>query len=53
MRGTNRTVENITAVIGRNPSPACSGLKPRTPCRYWLRKKNIENIPPTTSMRAA
>ena len=47
-RGTNRTIENITAVIGRNAIPACSGLKPRTPCRYWLRKKNIENIPPTS-----
>ena len=25
---------------------------PRTPCRYWVRKKNMENIPPTASMRA-
>ncbi len=47
-----RPIVNITAVIGRNARPASSGLKPRTPCRNCVRKKNVENIPPTTSSRA-
>ena len=51
-RGTTRPIVNITAVIGRKASPAWSGLKPFTPCRNWVRKKNVENMPPTTSNRA-
>ena len=35
----------------RQPGLAAA-TTPRTPCRYWVRKKNIENIPPTASMRA-
>jgi hypothetical protein len=51
-RGTTWTIENITSVIGRNAIPAFSGEYPATPCRYCVRKKNIENIAPTTRIRA-
>ena len=32
--------------------PAVSGLKPSTSCRNWVRKKNIPNMPATSSSRA-
>ncbi len=48
-RGTMRTIANSAMVIGRNAIPAWSGLYPRTPCRNWVRKKNM----PTCRRRAA
>ena len=32
--------------------PDSRALKPLTPCRYCVTKKNIENMPPTTRIRA-
>ncbi len=52
IRGTTCTIPNIATVIGRNASPAASGLKPSAPCRYWVRKKNIPNMPLTSRTRA-
>ena len=51
--GTTRPIANITAVMGRKARPACSALNPLTPCRNCVRKKNVENMPPTTRTRAA
>ena len=51
-RGAPRDTPNSMAVIGRNAIPARSGLNPRTSCRNWVRKKNIPNIPATSSSRA-
>ena len=31
------------AVIGKKPMPVRSALQPSTFCKYWVRKKNIEN----------
>jgi hypothetical protein len=48
-RGTIRDEVNNRPVSGRKARPACSGLKPSTPCMYWVRKKNIPNIVPTSN----
>ena len=37
-RGTAIATAKLTTVIGKNPSPACNGLKPSTPCRYCVVK---------------
>jgi hypothetical protein len=42
----------MTAVTGRKASPASRALKSRTPWRNWVRKKNMANMPLTTSTRA-
>ena len=51
-RGDRRDTANSAAVIGRNENPACSGLKPRMSWTNWVRKKNIPNMPATSSSRA-
>jgi len=42
-----------SSVMGRNAAPAWSGLRPRAPWKYCVRKKNIAYMPLTTRMRAA
>ena len=51
--GTARDTPNSVSVIGRNATPARSGLKPSTSCRNWVTKKNMPNMPATTNTRAA
>ena len=43
---------NTATVIGRNANPVSRSLYPSTPRRNWVRKKNIPNIPATSSSRA-
>ena len=50
-RGDSRDTANSAAVIGRNEIPACSGLKCRMSWTNWVRKKNIPNMPATSSSR--
>ena len=38
-RDVTAAAANAAAVTGRNAKPACSGLSPLTPCRYWVMKK--------------
>ena len=51
--GASRDAANSATVIGRNATPARSGLNPIIFCRNWVRKKNIPNMPATSSSRAA
>ena len=50
--GASRDTANSATVIGRNATPARSGLKPMIVCRNWVRKKNIPNMPAMSSSRA-
>ena len=50
--GASRDTANSATVIGRNATPARSGLKPMIFCRNWVRKKNIPNMPAMSSSRA-
>jgi len=50
--GTKRETANSAIVIGKKAMPAWIGLNPRTSCRNWVRKKNIPNMPATSSSRA-
>ena len=52
-RGANRDAPNMTAVTGRKARPAPRAESPRTPWKNWVRKKNMANIPLTTSTRTA
>ena len=36
----------LTTVMGKKATPACSGLKPSTPCRNWVVKKKNPIIAP-------
>src|SRR6266568_5943885 len=51
-RAASRDTAKSRRVMGRNAAPARSGLKPRTSCRNWVAKKNMPNMPPTSSSRA-
>jgi len=50
--GANRDAANSATVIGRNATPARSGLRPMIFCRNRVRKKNIPNMPAMSSSRA-
>ena len=34
----------MPSVMGKKPTPVLRALHPKTFCRNWVRKKNIENI---------
>ena len=49
--GASRDTANSAPVMGRNDSPAWSGVSPSTSWTNWVRKKNIPNMPATSSRR--
>jgi len=51
--GSNVATAKLTAVIGRNPSPAWNAVKPNTFCISWVVKKKKPIIAPGYSARAA
>jgi hypothetical protein len=51
-RAESRETAKTMTVMGRNATPARSGLKPRMSCRNWVRKKNIPNMPATRNILA-
>jgi hypothetical protein len=52
-RGVAVAASEAAAVTGRNRAPACSGVAPPTPCRYWVMKKKKLSSAPLNRNRAA
>jgi hypothetical protein len=51
-RGTAKATPKLTADIGRNPTPACSAVKPKTSCISWVVKKKNPIMAPRYRARA-